>query len=288
MMIIYCQSVVEMISIEQYRSNVGHFVPIAQHIQNLHMVGKEIDPRELYDMYIHTLHIAAKLISYLIISYVGVYDYVAFCVLRLKLIILANDTETNPSPQFSVIRGSCNQGHAKYGDAAEVSLFALLFSQRLQPEFWETTEIDYIADQGTELYKSLNTPRYLEVSDLSTLVPVHEKNYDIELSYCKQGILNSQKSNCFTDSLRKGFNRSSCLLLWVGHTTLSLMKTSSTIFLFDSHSRGADGHVANEGTSVLLLFLHENDISHYIISTYLANVSNTEFVFEIQCAQFQW
>ena len=44
-----------MISVEQYLSNVGCFVPIAQHIQNLHMVGKEIDPTELYDNYISML-----------------------------------------------------------------------------------------------------------------------------------------------------------------------------------------------------------------------------------------
>ena len=48
--------VVEMISVEQYQSTVGHYVPIAQHITNMHMVGREIDPNELYDMYIHTLH----------------------------------------------------------------------------------------------------------------------------------------------------------------------------------------------------------------------------------------
>ena len=38
--------------------------------------------------------------SYLIISYVGVFDYVTFCVLRLKLITLANEIETNPGPSF--------------------------------------------------------------------------------------------------------------------------------------------------------------------------------------------
>ena len=110
--------VVEMISVEQYRSTVGHYVPIAQHITNMHMVGREIDQNELYDVYIHTLHIAAELLLYLLISYAGVFDYVAYCVLRLKLIILANDIQTNPAPPTAVIQGSCNQGHSKYGDAA--------------------------------------------------------------------------------------------------------------------------------------------------------------------------
>ena len=95
-----------MISVEQYRGSVAHYVPITQHITNMHMVGGEIDPSEMYDMYIHTLHITAKLFSYLLISYAGVYDYVAYRVLRLKLIILANDIQTNPGPPIAVIQGS--------------------------------------------------------------------------------------------------------------------------------------------------------------------------------------
>ena len=135
-----------MISVEQYRSNVGHYVPIAQYITNMHMVGREIDPSEMYDMYIHTLHITAKLFTYLLISYAGVYDYVVYCVLGLKLIILANDIQTNPGPPVVVIRGSYNQGHSKYGDetgkqCAAVSLFAVVLSQNCgQPNklitFW--------------------------------------------------------------------------------------------------------------------------------------------------------
>ena len=279
-----------MISVEQYRSSVGHYVPIAQHITNMHMVGGEIDPSEMYDMYIHTLHITAKLFSYLLISYAGVYDYVAYRVLRLKFIILANDIQTNPGPPVAVIQGSYNQGHSKYGDEAgkqwaAVSLFALtLSSQSLQPEFWTTKQIDYILDQGTELYKSINIPRYLEEHELPTLVDVEQTFYCVGLSYCEQGILICQRSIYFTNCLRDGFNRSSCLLLWVGHITLSLMKTPAYFFLLDSDSRDENGHVANGGTSVLLRFPHYHDISDYITSTYLANAGNNELIFEIQCA----
>ena len=165
----------------------------------MHMVGREIDPSEMYDMHIHTLHVTAKLFSYLLISYAGVYDHAAYCVLRLKLIILANDIQTNPGPPIAVIQGLYNQGHSKYGDEAEkqcaaVSLFALALLQSLQPEFWTTKQIDYILDQGTELYKSIYIPRYLEEHELPTLVAVEQTFYCIELSYCEQGILNCQRS----------------------------------------------------------------------------------------------
>ena len=139
----------------------------------------------------------------------------------------------------------------------------------------------YIVDQGTELYKSLNILRCLEAHELPTLVTVNKTSYHIELCYCEQGILKCQRSINFTNCLRDGFNRSHCLLLWVGSVTLFLMKTD--FFLFDSHSRDENGHVANEGTSVLLRFLDYHDISDYITSTYLANVGSTELIFEIQC-----
>ena len=62
------------------------------------------------------------------------------------------------------------------------------------------------------------------------------------------------------------------------------MKTSTYFFLLDSHSREENGHVANEGTSVLLRSLHYHDISDYITSTNLANAGNNELIFETQCA----
>ena len=101
----------------------------------MHMVGREIDPSEMYDMYIHTLHITAKLFSYLLISYTGVYDYVTYCVLRLKLIMLANDIQTNPGPPVAFIQGSYNQGHSlsmvmKQENSVEQSLFLHLLSHR--------------------------------------------------------------------------------------------------------------------------------------------------------------
>ena len=202
---------------------------------------------------------------------------------------MANDIQRNPRPPIAVIQVSYSQGHSKYGDTAgkqcaAVSLFTLSFSQSLQPEFWTTNIIDYIVDQGTKLYKSLNILRYLEAHELPTLVTVNKTSYHIELCYCEQGILNCERSINFTNCLRDGFNRSSCLLLWVGPVTLSLMKNSTDFFLFDSHSRDENGHVANEGTSVLLRFLDYHDISDYITSTYLANVGSTELIFEIQCA----
>ena len=62
------------------------------------------------------------------------------------------------------------------------------------------------------------------------------------------------------------------------------MQTSTYFFLLDSHSRDENVHVANEGTSVLLRFLHYHDISDYITSAYLTNAGNNELIFEIQCA----
>ena len=139
----------------------------------------------------------------------------------------------------------------KQENSVQQSLFLHLLSQSLQPEFWTTKQIDYILDQGTELYKSINIPRYLEAHELPTLDAVEQTFYCIKLSYCEQGILNCQRSIYFTNCLRDGFNRSSCLLLWVEHITLSLMKTSTYFCLLDSHSRDENGHVANKGTSVL-------------------------------------
>ena len=62
----------------------------------------------------------------MIISFAGTYEYVFYACLTLRLILLANDIETNPGPLFSsIVQGSFNQACVKYGEAAESQCAAI-------------------------------------------------------------------------------------------------------------------------------------------------------------------
>ena len=141
--------------VPQYRAAIGYYAPIAQNALNMHKLHETLHVTELYDSYDHMIHIYAKLFRHMIISFAGIYEYVFYACLRLRLILLANDIETNPGPLFSsIVQGSFNQACVKYGEAvcAAIALFTLCFSQSFSSFSWTTSVIDIVLDKGTELY----------------------------------------------------------------------------------------------------------------------------------------
>ena len=102
-------------SVPQYRAAIGCYAPIAQNAQNIHKLHLTLHVTELYDSYDHMIHIYAKLLRPMIILFASIYEYVFYACLRLRLILLGNDIETNPVPLFSsTVQGSFNQACVKY------------------------------------------------------------------------------------------------------------------------------------------------------------------------------
>ena len=253
----------------------------------MHKLHQTLHVMELYDSYNHMIHIYAKLLRHIIISFAGIYEYVFYACLRLRLILLANDIETNPGPLFSsIVQGSFNQACVKYGEvagsqcAAAIALFALCFSQNFSPFSWTTSVIDIVLDKGTELYCSLQTPRFLEVTDLPSLVYANSTVYHTTFSYSHQSWLMHESVDTFNTLLSHGLSQSKNVLLWVGHITLALMKTNDAVFLFDSHSRDKQGRIADTGLSSLLQFPSIENVGHYVSSVYLSH--NTRIPYEFQ------
>ena len=79
-------------SVPQYRAAIGCYAPIAQNAQNMHKLRQTLHVTELYDSYDHMIHIYAKFLRHMIISFAGIYEYVFYACLRLRLILLANET----------------------------------------------------------------------------------------------------------------------------------------------------------------------------------------------------
>ena len=64
----------------------------------------------------------------MIVSFAGIYENVAYCILRLKLLVLANDIETNPGPEFSLaVQGSFLEGALKYGEVGRSQCAVITF-----------------------------------------------------------------------------------------------------------------------------------------------------------------
>ena len=67
----------------------------------------------------------------------------------------------NPNPIQKSVLGSFHQGHAKFGDTAGTqcacnALFAICFSVVKRTTLWKSWDLDYILEQGDELFKKVN------------------------------------------------------------------------------------------------------------------------------------
>ena len=143
-----------------------------------------------------------------------------------------------------------NQACVKYGEVAgsqcaAIALFTLCFSQNFSAFSWTTSVIDIVLDKGTELYCSLQTPRFLEVTDLPSLVYANSTVYHTTFSYSHQSWLTHESVDTFNTLLSHSLSQSKNVLLWIGHITLALMKTNEAVFVFDSHSRDKQGRIAD-------------------------------------------
>ena len=183
------------------------------------------------------------------------------------------------------MQGSFNQACVKHGEAAgsqcaAIALFALCFSQNFSPFPWTTSVIDIVLDKGTELYCSLQTPRFLEVTDLPSLVYANSTVYHTTFSYSHQSWLTHESVDTFNTLLSHSLSQSKNVLLWVGHITLALMKANDAVFLFDSHSRDKQGRIADAGLSSHLQFPSIENVGHFVSSVYLSH--NTRIPYEFQ------
>ena len=83
------------------------------------------------------------------------------------------------------VQGTFNQGDTKFGASAGrqcacCSLFAILFSKIKSPGCWTSNDLDYIVQEGDELFKSIGKyDTFLSVPDLPSQLTVFENHVDV-------------------------------------------------------------------------------------------------------------
>lgn len=92
-------------------------------------------------------------------------------------------------PTYQVVKsflGSFNQGSAQFGDTAGRqcacnSLFSIFWSKVRNIEYWTKFDLDKILVEGDNIYKSLNTQKYLSVDNLPNTIQLNAINTNINL-----------------------------------------------------------------------------------------------------------
>ena len=204
-----------MITIQQYRTAIGNFHTTAIKIQHLNLIGKEQNPDHLYDAFVHLQHCYSKCIYQHLLVMFGIYEELFLQCIKLKLLILSNDIETNPGPFFvKQIQGSFHQSHQKFSSSAgnqcaAIGLFALSFSEIKSVSRWTPQNIDAIREYGDQLYKSLNLDRFLEPQDLPLTVNIHSIEVHYQFTYFHQAFLENsiQSKACWRNLLDEHFKK---------------------------------------------------------------------------------
>ena len=102
-------------------------------------------------------------------------------------------------PCLKVVQGSNHQGNEKFGETAGMqctccSLFSVAFTLVKSPGYWDRKkDLDFILNNGDQIYKTLNTFRYLMFPELPRQISLFETQViQVEFKTNKFGFLNSQ------------------------------------------------------------------------------------------------
>ena len=178
------------------------------------------------------------------------------------------------STLFPTVRGTFHQGDHRFSKSmgkqcVANSVIAIIYTNIVPLNEWETEDLDSILIAGNVLYKSINLPHdYLLISDIPNIIETFGKEYQIHNIKEIFGTLGNNNSEGIGESLEEaimsmiGINENTNAVLCIGSGEATygagyacgIVVGMNDCYLFDPHSRNINGMPAEPGTSVLLHF----------------------------------
>ena len=200
------------------------------------------------------------------------------------ILLLSGDIELNPGPPTpsKSVNGTLHQGDLPFGNTAGSqcmcnTLWAICYSKIKNVRYWKQWDLDTILHHGNELYKEKgHLHEQLSFEELPDNLSINGNIIDVLKS-------DEKTAELFPDS--QAFPRSelwfNCgILVSCGYSS-AFMYESDSIYIFDSHSRDANGLPAVDGTSVFLKFNPREVAGSYIKSIYLDHFCNPSVYYQI-------
>ena len=213
---------------------------------------------------------------------------------KLRILLLANDIETNPGPVneriISYVKASTHQGDTSVFTPTSAgkqcvpnSIMAIIYSKIVPLQSWESHDLDVILYNGNKLYNKINSPDdFLLINDLPDTVTEFGMHYTIMKGQEKFGILTENNITNIGEDINSALcsmiqDMATCAIMCIGYTPLSyasvglhggsasaLIITKTKCYIFDPHSRNEDGKPGEHGTAILLIFETIKQCSLYI------------------------
>ena len=181
------------------------------------------------------------------------------------------------------IQGNFNQADEMFGisagkQCAANTVFSVCWTKVRNVTIWKNYDLDYILHKGDRVFKETGINRSLYINELPKLIVIENSNFDISIVSIMDG---------FPDTLSDGdgsrVNIDSFLdedlffsenvtgaIIFIDGYCVSILKEREhkKAYLFDSHSRDAEGKISGNGKSLLMKMSSPKDISEYVFETY--------------------
>ncbi|XP_069109227.1 repetitive organellar protein-like [Argopecten irradians] len=182
-------------------------------------------------------------------------------------------------PLNRFVKGSYHQGHSYFMENAGKqcvlnSLSAVIYSQKRDMNLWTSSDLDHVLEIGNEMYGHLRNSStmmndYIAISEVPRLIECYGKMFDLKFQHSISGTLGN--TNIDNDifqfhtlyaALQMALDQreSHAAFVTFKGNTFIVVKQNTRFFVFDSHSRNANGIQIPNGTSILLNFYSIDDV----------------------------
>ena len=194
-----------------------------------------------------------------------------------------------------ISRGTIDQANQRFAhgglQCSCIVLEALRQTLHKPPSCWESTDIDEIVVQGDALFSEYlpeGDERMLMVNELPRLFERNGVTYELEIlddsfatGFIDESCNVSDVQVSLAVALANGFDIASMLILVFDSYTICMVKSDEKYYVFDSHSRNAEGCSSVDGTAVLLEFQIVHQVHEYLQTLFESLNLKRNAIFEL-------
>ena len=287
-----------MITLEAHRAIIGAFYGTTQHRKGIKAFNCHTKRPNYFCSCEHPAYSSYEAIYIIRLFGLAMFLLITSCnmnlaCLKLLELLQAGDIETNPGPFYNLIKtvkASYHQGHIKFGDSAGMQcacncLFAICFNAvAKRVALWKMNDLNFILDQGDQIYKELNISGMLSIQELPTTINSGQNRLTVTMLHNETAILSEYNSCRFFAMLFQKYEIGDGMLFMSSGFTTGILWTKKNYFLFDPHCCDENGTISNDnsGTCVVLKFSSLQQLENYIYEIYFPFSTAGKLQYEVQ------
>ena len=176
-----------------------------------------------------------------------------------------------------LVQASHHQGNSKFEESAWMqctnNAYFAIFSAIKSIEIWKTFDLDYILEQGENIFKQVGVYQPLTVDELPNDISIEGTHVSAKMLAHESNVFVG-KENLFEnyrhyDSTEKGNGA----IFTCADFSVAVLWSQHYVYVFDSYSRNSSGFHDSNGKAILLKFCSINSLNNDLKSFYYSMIS---------------